>query len=318
MALRLTWRQLIPGIIAVAVLLALGVGVLMFAGIGGVRGPTMHLYVVTKQARGVMHGTEVWLAGQKIGIVDGVSFRPPTTDTSARVVIAMTVRKRDAEQIRRDSRADIRAGMNLIGPVVVYITPGTPDVSRISDRDTLRGGTQSDLAVAMEHLKGATQDIGPIMSDARTVLRSVRDPHGTVGAVMAEGITSRGDVALLRRQVASVRTSLFGGGETVRARDALFARAHLSLARVDSLRALLASERTTLGRFRRDSSIFASVAAVRDDLAAVRAAMDSANGTVSRMASDSALMRSVADARREMSALFDDMKKRPLRYINLF
>jgi len=317
MPLRLTWRQLVPGLIALAVMVALAVGVLTFAGIGGVRGPTMHLYVVTNQARGVLHGTEVWLAGQKIGVVDAVSFRPPSSDTSARVVIEMTVRKRDAEQIRRDSRAEIRAGANIVGPVVVYITPGTPDVSRVADRDTLRGGAQSDVELAMEKLKTATAEIAPIMADARVVMRSVRDPHGTVGALMTEGFMNRGDVALLRRQMSSLAATL-GAGDAAGARSTLFARAHLALARVDSIRALIASENTSFGRFRRDSSLARAIATVRDDLTTIRVAMDTANGTLARLGSDSALMRSVADARREMTALFDDVRKRPMRYINLF
>jgi len=315
---RLTWRTLIPGLIALAVVLAVAIGVLMFAGIGGVRGPTIRLYIVTNQARGVLHGTEVWLSGQKIGVVDGVTFRPPSSDTSARVVIATTVRKHDAEQIHRDSRAEIRAGGNIIGPVVVSITPGSPTVSRVVDRDTLRGGVQSDMALAVDKLKGATGDIAPIMADARTVIRSVRDRRGTVGAVMTDGVASRGDVALLRRQVSSVRASLFGGSETASARAALFARARLATARADSIRVLLASPNTTLGRFRRDSTLFRTVAAVRDDLTALRARMDSSNGTLSRLSGDSALLRSVSDARREMTALFDDLRRRPMHYINFF
>ena len=317
MPLRTGWRQLIPGIIALAAVVGVAVGVLTFAGIGGVRGPTMHLYVVTNQARGVMHGTEVWLAGQKIGVVDGVSFRPPSSDTSARVVIAMTVRRRDAEQIRRDSRAEIRAGANIIGPVVVYITPGTPAVSRVADRDTLRGGAQSDVELAMEKLKTATQQIGPIMTDARVVMRSVRDPHGTVGALMTGGFANRGDVALLRRQLSSLGASL-GSGDGARSRSMFFGRARVALARADSIRSLIASDQTSFGRFRRDSSLVGAIASVRDDLAGLRATMDTASGTLARLASDSALMRSVADARREMTALFDDVRKRPLRYINLF
>ncbi|HMC56528.1 MAG TPA: MlaD family protein [Gemmatimonadaceae bacterium] len=315
---RLTWRTLIPGLIAIAVVLAVAIGVLTFAGIGGVRGPTIHLYVVMNQARGVMHGTEVWLAGQKIGVVDGVSFRPPSSDTSARVVIATTVRKGDAEQIRRDSRAEIRPGANIIGPVVVYITPGSPSVSRVVDRDTLRGGVQSDLELAVNRMKAATQDIAPIMADARVVMRSIHDPRGTVGAVMTGGLSSRGDVALLRRQVSSVRASLFGGGETAAARAALFAHARLAMARADSIRALVASPNTTLGRFRRDSTLFQTVAVVRDDLASLRASIDSANGTLSRLSGDSALMRSLSQARREMTALFDDLRRRPMHYINFF
>ena len=314
----LTWRNLVPGIIALAVVAGIALGVLLFAGIGRVRGPTMRLYVVTNQARGVMHGTEVWLAGQKIGVVDGVSFRPPASDTTARVVIEMTVRKRDAEQIRRDSRAEIRAGLNIIGPVVVSLTPGTPSVSRVTGGDTLRSGAQSDIEVAMSRLKTVARDLDPMMADARTIVRNVRNPDGTVGALLAGGVRGRSDVAELRARVSSLRATAFGAGAASRARTQLFARAHLALARSDSLRALLASPNGSLGRFRRDSTLVVTIAAIRDDLGAVLAAMDSADGTIARLQRDSALARSVAAAQREMRALFADVRRRPMPYIHFF
>ena len=90
------------------------------------------------------------------------------------------------------------------------------------------------------------------------------------------------------------------------------------MARADSIRALVASPNTTLGRFRRDSTLFQTVAVVRDDLASLRASIDSANGTLSRLSGDSALMRSLSQARREMTALFDDLRRRPMQYINFF
>src|SRR5687768_2235362 len=121
---RISWSKLFPGLAALAAVLLIAAGVLRFAGVGRVRGEKIQLYVLADQARGVMQGTEVWLVGQKIGLVDNVTFQPPTTDSTARVVIVVRVRKRDAEQIRRDSDAQVRAGLNFIGPVVVYITAG--------------------------------------------------------------------------------------------------------------------------------------------------------------------------------------------------
>lgn len=317
MVSRLTWRNVIPGIIAIAVVLALAASVLVFAGVGRLRGEKLKLYVVTNQARGVMRGTEVWVAGQKVGVVDAVGFRPPTADTIARVVIALSVRKSDAAQIRRDSRAQVRAGANLVGPVVVYINSGTPTASAVRSGDTLRAQAQSDMELAAVKMKSATEDLGPLMADARTVMKSVHDPNGTVGAVLAGGVTRSSEVTQLRARVARLRAMMFGNsGPAARSRARLFARVHSALAQVDSIRALIASPETSFGRFRRDSTLASSIARVRDDLGELSAAMDSANGTVGRLKTDSALAISIQTARAEMSALFADVKRRPLRYIN--
>src|SRR2546423_4839713 len=122
---RLSWRKLVPGLISLSVVLLAAISVLLFAGVGQIRGRKVRLYVLSDQARGVMRGTEVWLAGQKVGLVDGIDFRPPSNDTLGRVVITVSVRAREAQQIRQDSRAQIRTGTNIIGPVVVSLSTGS-------------------------------------------------------------------------------------------------------------------------------------------------------------------------------------------------
>src|SRR5215207_778262 len=87
----LRWSQLLPGSLALAGLVALAAGVLLFARVGALRGETLRLYALTSQARGVIKGTEVWVAGQKVGLVETVRFRPPTADTAARVVLVLDV-----------------------------------------------------------------------------------------------------------------------------------------------------------------------------------------------------------------------------------
>lgn len=306
----MSWRNLLPGLIALTVVVAVALGVLLFSGIGRVRGETMRLYVVTSGARGVMQGTDVWLEGQKVGVVDGVEFRAPGADTTARVVIVMTVRAKDAGQIRRDSRAQVRSGANVISPMVVYLSSGSPSSPAARSGDTLYARAQSDMEIAGVKVQAATEQLGPLMADARTVMAHVRNPRGTVGAAL----TDRGgpDVARLRVQVARLRERMLGGGK---ASGGMMAHAQSALARTDSIRALLKSPNSAFGRFRRDSTLVRTVADLRDELAHLRSRLDEADGTLPRLASDSAITRAVTDAQREMALLFDDIRRRPSRYI---
>src|SRR4051794_1869164 len=109
MPARLPWRRLLPGLLALAVIVAGAAVILAYAGVTTVHGRTIRLYVLSGQASGVMHGTEVWLSGQKVGSVERISFPPPTADSMARVLIELTVRERDARLLHRDSHADLRA-----------------------------------------------------------------------------------------------------------------------------------------------------------------------------------------------------------------
>lgn len=310
---RISWSNLFPGLAAFAAVLLIAAGVLRFAGVGRVRGEKVQLYVLTDQARGVMRGTEVWLVGQKIGLVDDIRFQPPTDDTTGRVVLVLRVRKRDAEPLRRDSDVQVRAGLNFIGPVVVYLTAGTPGSPAVREGDTLRGA-QSDFDLAGAKLTATTAELGPLMADARTIMKRVRDPNGTVGALLTEGVG--GQLKELRRRMARLREGPFDGNGHSASAIGVLARTKVVLARVDSIQTLLGSSGSSFGRFRRDSSLSAAVAGVRDEIAQVRATLDESSGTLGRLQEDSTLMRSMANAQREMTRLFDDIRRRPLHYVH--
>lgn len=319
---RISWSNLLPGLLALGAVVLVAIGVIVFAGVGRIRGETMRLYVVTNQARGVMRGSEVWLEGQQVGVVDKIEFGAPGTDTAGggRVVITMSVKKEDAEQIRRDSPTQVRAGANVIGPMVVYLSAGTPAGAAAREGDTLRARAQLDAELASVKLNTAMDQLAPLTADARTVMAHVRDPNGggTVAAALAE--RGGGEMARLRAQVGRLRARLFsggGGGGGAKNPTDVMLHARSALARVDSIRALLKSPppHTSLGRFRRDSSLNEAVVSLRDELAQLRVRLDETDGTLGRFSGDSAITRAVADAQREMALLSDDLRRRPFRYI---
>jgi hypothetical protein len=103
---------------------------------------------------------------------------------------------------------------------------------------------------------------------------------------------------------------VFSGGV-----GATTARAKRALARVDSLRALVASNETSIGRFRRDSSLLRTVGSLRDEVTIVKALLDEPRGTAGRVLHDSVLTRQLGAAQRELGALLADLRKHPLRYV---
>jgi len=229
-------------------------------------------------------------------------------------VIVVTVRAQDAKQIRRNSSAQVRAGTSIIGPAVVYLTAGTPRSPTVRNGDTLRAHAQTDLEVAGAKLDSVTTDFAPMMADAHVVFARIRDTSGTIGAMLHEGPS--GKISTLRTRFVQLREQTFGGEVDLSGRANLATRMRSALARVDSVRALLASPRSSFGRFRRDSTLGSTVAALRDELTVLQITVDSADGNVKRFKSDSALTRSVEDSRRAMSQLFDDIRRRPFHYVH--
>lgn len=311
---RLSWSKLIPGLIALSILVGIGATVLAFSGVGKVRGDKARLHVLTDQARGLMAGSEVWLDGQKVGAVEHVGFRPPSADTLHRVVLSLEILTGAVDRLRADSRIRVRPGGSVIGPVVVFLESGTPAGARIRPGDTLRALAMSDAATVMEKFGAATAALPPLVADAKTVMAQARNPEGTIGAFLTAGIPTA-EISALRRNVGALRARLGGDGSSAGRAD-LARHASAAMASADSVRTLLASPNTSFGRFRRDTSLTRVIGDITSELGDLEREMNDAQGTLTRLRTDSALMRSVAEVRSEMALLLADVKRHPLRYLH--
>jgi phospholipid/cholesterol/gamma-HCH transport system substrate-binding protein len=312
-----TWTRLVAGVAAIAAVAAVALAILIFGRVGSLRGKQFTLYVTTATARGVIRGSNVWLDGQKVGLVRDIVFRPPSVPDSERLVIVLDMLDRVRPRIRRDSRPDIRSGLSIIGDQVVYLTSGTSRAAAVSDGDTLHSATQSDVASATATASVAARQFPAIMDNVKLLSAQLRSASGTLGALGVEGVS--GDLARLHASSArAMRMAANGRGSMTLARadsSALRRQARTAVAEVDSIRALVSSNQHSLGRFRRDSTLQLEMGRVRADVARVGAELHDPRGTAGRLASDSALTANLSRARQVMDSLFADVKKHPFRYI---
>src|SRR5262245_48491654 len=86
---RLRWSQLRFGLVCFAAVVIVGALILTFGRVGSLRGRTFTLFVRTEEARGVIRGTEVWLNGQRVGVVRNVGFQPATSSSKYRVILRL-------------------------------------------------------------------------------------------------------------------------------------------------------------------------------------------------------------------------------------
>jgi phospholipid/cholesterol/gamma-HCH transport system substrate-binding protein len=315
MARELSWSDVRGGLIALAVVVAIAVGVLKYSRVGALRGDTFHLYALVGEARGVTPGSEVWLSGQKVGKITRIEFQPATSDTSRRILIEMEVLSEFRPAMHRNATAQIRAGGSFIGAVVVYVSPGTVASVEMADNDTILTQPQVDVEGATGQFGAATRELPAILGNVRVLTAQLRSTEGTVGAVLnGPGL---GQLGLARIRMARVVNRLTGGGTAgLIAGGGLTTRAQRVMARADSVRALLASDRTSLGRLRRDSTLVTEVADIRRQLDQVQRALDAPSGTAGRIVRDSALTQGIASAQQQMTLLFADLKKHPFRYLS--
>jgi phospholipid/cholesterol/gamma-HCH transport system substrate-binding protein len=312
------WRDLKIGLICSAAVVAGVVSVLLFARVGALDGDSFTLYAATNEATGILPGSEVWLAGQKVGLVKRVGFRPVSVDTSNRLLLELEVLSSVQPLLRRDAVAQIRAGTSLIGAPVVYVSPGAPNAPMIASGDTILSRPQDDTQGVTAQLALAGEDFPIIIDNMKVLNAQLHAARGTLGAIgISGGAQVEATTGAATRLVDRALTGPGTVGLALRGR-ALTSRAQTALARADSVRLLVTAPaaRTSLGRFRRDSSLLRMVDSVRAEVGVVRQLLAEPRGTAGRVLLDSALVRELARTGRELDALAADVKRNPLRYIS--
>lgn len=312
---RTRWRTLLPGVIIATVIVALTLAVLVFARVGRLSGDTYRLFILTDAARGVIKGTEVWLAGQKVGLVTDIRFAPPGRDTLQRLAIELELRDEVRDLIRDDSFGQIRSGGSLIGAPVVYITPGTSATPALAEGDTVAAKPQVDTEGLTSAVALAGRELPIVIREAKQVREDMRRATSRLSELQDDGGVNLSVVG--SRAAGITRRATAGGGTVSRMqRDSLvMARVSSAMRSADTIRAFLASETTSFGRFRRDSSLVHQIASVRNEMSILRALIDQSRGTAGRLVNDKAVTDALATAERELARTIEDMKRDPLRYV---
>jgi phospholipid/cholesterol/gamma-HCH transport system substrate-binding protein len=317
MSKEIRWRDLVPGLAALSSLCLAALAVLVFARVGAMHGDTARLFALVGDATGVMSGTQVWLDGEKIGLVHGVSFRPPSADSSRRLAIELEITRDALGVLRQDSYAQIKPGGKLIGAPVVHLNSGSNRARALHEGDSVIIRPSTQLDAIREQLVGTQRDLPDLIANVRVLRTGLRAATGTVGAFMSPESSAHihGTSVAVQRLTAA---ALHGSGSLGAAYSrGMGPEAALLRKRVDSLRTLVTEASSGVSRVRSGVELQRSIASLRSEITAVRArAADSSAGTIGRARADLALSRELASMQSELDALMTDVKKRPLRYLN--
>jgi phospholipid/cholesterol/gamma-HCH transport system substrate-binding protein len=284
----LAWRQLIPGIVIIAAIVLAAFAVLAFARVGALHGDTYRLYVLADDARGVLGGTEVWLAGQKIGAVHDVTFRPVTNDSLGRLSVGLDILEDYRSAIRGDSRAEFRSGSTPIGATIVAISIGSPNEPELEANDTIPRAIQIDPDSVRAAFSSAAGQIPVLLKDADGLVHAFRRALGP----SAGDSTTRLSV-IADRLTRLARRMDEGGGSLARlANDTtVMRRLDRIAARSRELEKSLDAPDNTLARLANDSSLSRALTEVRGDVDTLRVQLEEERGTAGRLLYDDAILR---------------------------
>ena len=147
----------------------------------------LHLKARFGDANGLREGSEVRLAGVRVGKVDKITLLPPSDvpnapRVEASMVISSTIDGRPAtERIRTDSTAQQGSPSLLGNEMLINITPGSALGQPVKEGSILpssSSNTVNDFATSGTDL---AQRLSKLSDEISVIVRNVKDGKGTVG-----------------------------------------------------------------------------------------------------------------------------------------
>ncbi|MEN8376356.1 MAG: MlaD family protein [Gemmatimonadota bacterium] len=234
--------------------------------------PRYELATQVPTAAGLREGAPVTVAGQQAGQVTGIHFiaLEEVQDTN-HIRIVMELSRDVADQVRVDSRAQIRAA-GLLGDKFVDITPGTPTAAVVEDGGEIAAASSVDLDLVLDRAVAMLDSTQVFVNELGDVAGSLARGEGTLGQLLVD--------------------------------DALYDRFAAASGQLTSLLLTLTREDGTLGRLIHDPVIYERLSATLGRLDSLSARAEAGEGSLGRLlASDSLYLGLLESARAADSAL---------------
>ena len=218
----ITFSQVRVGIF---VLLAIAILIFLVLNASGDINPfssKLHLKARFQDANGLREGSEVRLAGVRVGKVDRIALLAPSDVPNApRVEALMTIdSKIDGrpanERIRSDSTAQQGSPSLLGNEMLINITPGTAVGQPVKDFDVLpssSSNTVNDFATSGTDL---AQRLSKLSDEIQGIVRDVKEGKGTVGRLFTDEALYNNLNATIRETEDVMHQVRSGGGSAGR------------------------------------------------------------------------------------------------------
>ena len=231
-------------------------------------------------ADGLREGSEVQIAGVRIGEVEEVNLLPPDSPEEAKIEALLIVDKElngrpITEQIRTDSTAQLIATSILANDKMINITPGTQKGSAVSENHIL----ESKDAISINQLTRTgnelLEQINRIAVPANEILNKANQGEGTLGRIINdESLYKNLDTAVAetRLTVVKLQTTLdkvnSGDGSAGKLLNdpELYNSLNRTVSQLEGISRDLRAGRGTAGKFLTDDAIYNETRAAISDL----------------------------------------------------
>jgi phospholipid/cholesterol/gamma-HCH transport system substrate-binding protein len=311
----ITWDQLRVGLVIVAALGILTLAVYKLGQAANLFTKRYELIAFLKEANGLREGGSVTLAGQLAGTVKAIEFLPVDADTSRNLKITIGVDQNLQQQIRSDSKAQIRT-MGLLGDKIFDITPGTPRYAVLKNADTITVSPALDYEQVLTQAAGAVGDVVELTRDMRQLTGGIVRGEGTIGQLFANrglydqltGTLSRTNTMLARLQNPNGTVGRLLDDPT------LYTQITHMIGSTDSLVRSVNSAQGTLGKLMRDTVLYGNLVGISRGADSLMRMITTGNGFASKMLTDQTLYDQLNKLVTDLNAVLADVRRDPARY----
>jgi phospholipid/cholesterol/gamma-HCH transport system substrate-binding protein len=292
------------------VLIAIGVLIVLILNASGNLNPFashLHLRARFTDANGLREGSEVRLAGVRIGKVDRIRLMTAsevgTTPNPQKIEVFLTINSKidgvgATERIRTDSNAQ-QASPNLLGSeMIVNITPGTALGQPVTENYLLSsqsGNTMSDLATRGSDLAERLSKLSDQLND---IVKDVREGKGTVGRLFNDESLYNNLNATIRdaEELATQVKSGKGSAGKFIYDEALYNNANEITANLKKISEDIRAGRGSAGKFISNDELYNKVNSIADrvnhsmdQIDTIVADVNAGRGTLGRLVKDEAI-----------------------------
>jgi len=311
----ITWDQLRVGLVILAALAIMTLAVYKLGQAANLFTKRYTLVAFLKEVNGLREGGTVTIAGQLAGTVKKIEFLPVDADTTRNLKIIVGVDQNLQQQIRSDSKAQIRT-MGLLGDKIFDITPGTPRYSVLKSGDTITVSPALDYEEVLAQAAGAVNDVVSLTHDMRQLTGGIVRGEGTIGQL----VTNRelydqltGTLARTNTMFAKLQNP---NGTVGRLLDdpTLYTKLTGMIAQTDSLLQAVNSSQGTLGKMLRDTVLYGNVVNMSRGADLLMRMLTTGNGLASKLLTDQTLYDQLNKLVTDLNAVLADVRKDPARY----
>jgi phospholipid/cholesterol/gamma-HCH transport system substrate-binding protein len=263
--------------VGIFVLLAIGILIFLILNASGDINPfskKLHLKARFADANGLRDGSEVRLAGVRVGKVDQITLLPPSDVPNApRVEVLMTIDSsidgRPAnERIRSDSTAQQGSPSLLGNEMLINITPGTAVGQPVQDYAVLpssSSNTVNDFATSGTDL---AQRLSKLSDEIKGIVADVKEGKGTVGRLFTDEALYNNLNATIRETEDVMRQVRSGNGSAGRFINdpALYNNANEIALQMRKIAEDLRAGKGTAGRLLTDDELYNRINRTADKL----------------------------------------------------